>query len=479
MEPSSMLDAARRAGREWARVPVAARLRFVRDARRALARNPTAFAATVARADRQPADTIAMEILPLLDAMRLLERRAVQVLRSRRLGRRDRPIWLAGVTTVIERAPYGAVLVIAPGNYPLFLAGVQAVQALVAGNAVIVKPAPGERACLAALRGAFLLAGLPEALFQLTADSADTAERLVAAGPDKVLLTGSGATGRAVLRACAETLTPAVMELAGNDAAIVLNGADAQHAARAIVRAFTLNASHSCIAPRRLFVERDIAPAFLTALEALLVQVAPMPVDARSRARLMPLLSQAAQAGATWSANINARADALPPLLIRGAPDDAALHASDLFAPVLSLRLVDAWPEAVQLANAQPHGLGASVFGPSAEAGKVAAALDVGTVTIDDALIPTADPRVPFGGRRQSGFGITRGLEGLLDLTQPKVVLRGRLRVVPLGPDAGRIDRECLLAAFVRLQHAGEQRWRALRDLLAALVRRKKRVEPD
>ncbi|MDB5367959.1 MAG: aldehyde dehydrogenase [Rhodospirillales bacterium] len=479
MEPALLLEAARRAQRGWAGVPVAGRLRLVRHARRALARAPVSFASTVARSDRSPAETIAMEVLPLLDAMRFLERRAASVLRPRRPARSDRPVWLWGIDAIVEPAPLGVVLVVAPGNYPLFLAGVQAVQALVAGNAVIVKPAPGERACLAALRGAFLLAGLPDSLFQVTDDSVETAEKLVAAGPDKVLLTGSGATGRAVLRACAETLTPTVMELAGNDAAIVLAGANPARAADALTFAFALNSSQTCIAPRRIFVERAIADAFVPALEQRLAALAPMPVDARTRARLLPLLSQAASGGATWSANIDARAETSPPLLIRNAPDESALHASDLFAPVLSLRVVDAWPEAVQLANAQPHALGASVFGPRAEAAKVAAALDVGVVTINDAVAATADPRIPFGGRRQSGFGVTRGLEGLLELTQPKVVLDNRARFRPHLRRGGRVNEERLLAALVRLLHAGEHRRRSLRELIGALRGRKKPVEPD
>lgn len=479
MEPALLLDAARRAQRDWANVAVAERLRLVRQARRALGRSPAEFAATIARTDRTIADTIAMEVLPLLDAMCFLERRAEAALRPRRAARGDRPLWLQGVSATVTPAPLGAVLVIAPGNYPLFVAGVQAVQALVAGNAVIVKPAPGERACLAALRGAFLLAGMPETLFQLTDDSVSTAERLVAAGPDKILLTGSSATGRNVLRVTAETLTPTIMELSGNDAAIVLGGADVAQAVATIVFAFALNSSHTCIAPRRIFVERGIADQFTAALEENLASLAPMQADARTRARLLPLLSAIAQSGATWNANIDSRSDTMPALLIRNAPDDAALHATDLFAPVLSLRVVDAWPEAVHLANAQPHALGASVFAPRKVAEQVAAALDVGVVTINDAVVPTADPRVPFGGKRQSGFGTTRGIEGLLELTYPKVVITNASRFRPhLKRDPHR-DEEKMLASLVRLLHAGEHRRRSLRALLGAMLQKKKRVEPD
>jgi acyl-CoA reductase-like NAD-dependent aldehyde dehydrogenase len=479
MEPALLLEAARRAQRGWASVPVTERLRLVRHARQALARAPVSFAGTVARTDRSPADTLAMEVLPLLDAMRFLERRAERALRTRHPQASDRPIWLRGVSATIEPAPLGAVLVIAPGNYPLFVAGVQAVQALVAGNAVIVKPAPGERASLAALRGAFLLAGLPDTLFQLTDDTVETAEKLVAAGPDKILLTGSSATGRNVLRAAAENLTPAVMELSGNDVSIVLNGANPARAADAISFAFALNSSHTCIAPRRIFVEHGIAEPFVAALEERLAKLAPMPVDARTRARLLPLLSQAASGGATWSANVDARAETCPPLLIRGAPDDSALHATDLFAPILSLRVVDAWPEATHLANTQPHALGASVFGPRAQAAQVAAALHVGVVTINDAVVATADPRVPFGGKRHSGFGVTRGLEGLLELPYPKVTLDNRARFRPHLKRGGHRDEERILASLVRLLHAGEHRRKSLRALLSALLRKKKLVEPD
>jgi acyl-CoA reductase-like NAD-dependent aldehyde dehydrogenase len=269
------------------------------------------------------------------------------------------------------------------------------------------------------------------------------------------------------------------MELSGNDVAIVLNGANPVRAADSISFAFALNSSHTCIAPRRIFIERGVADAFIAALEERLATLPAMPVDARTRARLLPLLSAAAQGGATWSANVDARAETMLPLLIRGAPDESALHATDMFAPVLSLRVVDAWPDAIHLTNTQPHALGASVFGPRAEATKVAAALDVGVVTINDAVVATADPRVPFGGKRQSGFGVTRGLEGLLELTHPKVVLDNRARFRPHLKRGGTRDEEKILASLVRLLHAGEHRRRSLRALISAVVRKKKLVEPD
>jgi acyl-CoA reductase-like NAD-dependent aldehyde dehydrogenase len=128
----------------WARLEPAERLKFIRRLRDLIAAQSTEVTRVVgAQRRRSAAEILTNEIIPLVDACRFLERDAPRLLRSQQLGRRGRPAWLFGVRAEIWREPLGVVLILAPSNYPLFLAGVQAVQALVAGNAVLVKPAPG------------------------------------------------------------------------------------------------------------------------------------------------------------------------------------------------------------------------------------------------------------------------------------------------------------------------------------------------
>ncbi|MET0252734.1 MAG: aldehyde dehydrogenase family protein, partial [Terrimicrobiaceae bacterium] len=137
--------AAERASQErWAALPVSDRLDFVRRFREVVAEDAEAFADAAARsAGRTVAEKLVSEVLPLVDACRWLERRAERVLSTRLCGRSGRPLWLHGVSFEVQRKPFGTVLVIGPGNDPLFLPAVQALHALTAGNAVLLKPAPG------------------------------------------------------------------------------------------------------------------------------------------------------------------------------------------------------------------------------------------------------------------------------------------------------------------------------------------------
>ena len=197
--------------------------------------------------------------------------RRAWILAPQRLSTHTRPFWLRRVTAETRREPLGVVLIIAPANYPLFLPGVQALQALAAGNAVLWKPAPGGMAAAEALRDVLVGCGLDPALLQLLDESPQAAVDAIAAGVDKVFLTGSAATGTAVLYQLAAHLTPAVMELSGCDAVFVLPGAEVERTVAALAFGLRLNGSATCMAPRRLFLVGDhpgLVPALLDAVQA-------------------------------------------------------------------------------------------------------------------------------------------------------------------------------------------------------------------
>ena len=146
LDLQSVMTAAREAQAQWARLPVRRRLAIIRRLRHSMARQAEALAGTVpfsvpGSLHRNLADTLAAEVLPLADACRFLEREAAAILAPRRLSRRGRPFFMRHVEATVERIPFGLVLILGPANYPLFLPGVQTIQALVAGNAVLWKPA--------------------------------------------------------------------------------------------------------------------------------------------------------------------------------------------------------------------------------------------------------------------------------------------------------------------------------------------------
>ncbi len=421
-ETAGVRGETRRAQERWARTPLRERLHVVRELRYRIAENADALSRMVASAgDRPPAEKLVSEILPLADACRWLERGAARVLAPRFCGKRGRPFWMRGVSFEVLRQPFGIVLVIGPGNYPLFLPAVHTLHALVAGNAVLLKPAPGTREVMLAFARLAINAGLDPALLTVLPDTVEAARMAISGGVDKVIFTGSSENGRDVLMRLAATNTPSVMELSGEDAVIVLADADLDLVARALRFGTNLNSGNTCIAPRRLIVVASAAGEL---------------------AKRLNETRQTPEEGAGHGS--------FP--AIESVPDDLA---------------------AIDLINAAEFGLGASVFSRDvAKARELATRIRTGFVVINDLIVPTADPRMPFGGLRASGFGSTRGDEGLLEMTFPHVIAVRAGRFHPHFDEPGEGDAS-LFAAYIRAAH-GRHRLSAMRGFLRAIIEKAK-----
>lgn len=411
---NEIIAAARVAQRRWAGTTLRQRLAAIAQLRLAIAENPSRLAQLAAEPNDRPlAEKLTSEVIPLLDACRFLERSAARILRPEKFGARGRPLWLRGHSFTLERRPFGVVLVVGPGNYPLFLAGVQLLQALVAGNAVLLKPAEG---CSAPLL--WLVEQLRERclldrdLVQILPEPPATAQEAVRAGVDKVFFTGASENGRDLLALLAERNTPGVFELSGADFVIVRQDADLERAARAIAFGRRLNAGDTCMAPQAVLVHENVRIGLTSRLHQL----------------------------------------GLGDLEVRAFADD---HA------------------ALVLARENQHGLGASVFSADEEAARaLARQLPTGFVTINDLIAPTADPRFPFGGVRASGFGTTRGAEGLREFTYPHVIALRRGRWLPHLEEAKTGD-EKLFSAYIKMAYGrGRERLQSLRAFLQAARQR-------
>ena len=400
---------ARTAQSRWALTPISERLRVVCALRHGIAENADKLAGIAASVSERPiAEKLVSEVLPLADACRWLEKRADRVLATRRCGSRGRPFWMQGVTFEVQRQPFGLVLVIGPANYPLFLPAVHALHALVAGNAVLLKPAPGTRHVALAFAQLARENGLDPSLLTILPESVAAARSAIADGVDKVIFTGSSENGRDVLASLAETNTPSVMELSGQDAVLVFADADLDLVVRALRFGTSLNDGNTCIAPRRLVVVQSVAEDLLARLS-----IARVPI-----------------------------------MLIERVHDEEA---------------------AVHRANDADFALGASIFSRDvARARTLAARIKTGFVLINELIAPTADPRMPFGGVKASGFGTTRGDEGLLEMTFPHVVAARHGRTHPHFDEPASGDAQ-LFSAYIRAAH-GTRRFAALRDLFRALI---------
>ncbi len=474
--------AARMAQVGWSERSLKQRLKIFTTLRQMIAADPRSLALKVNRTN--VAETLAAEVLPLLDACRFLESEATRILAEKHVGNRARPMWLWGTTVVLRPEPIGVVLIIGPSNYPLLLPGIQALQAIAAGNSVLIKPAADCSDVLSLLIQMATSAGLPSDVIQLLPESSEAATIAIQQHIDKVVLTGSATTGQAVSRALADSTTDSVMELSGCDAVFVLDDADPELVSDCLLFGLTLNSSRTCMAPRRVFANDHLASEIMRLLKAKLnaravgwdQRSAGPPLDSNGGPALALLV------GPTLRLSGSQREFCLAAVKIREAlsggaelvfgaltlgnsPElsgvaildqvtpDMSVAQSDIFAPVVSFIRVESEIQALHENAKCPYALSATVFGSPQRCQQFARRIDAGCVVINDMIVPTADPRVPFGGRGLSGHGLTRGEAGLLGMTQLKAIVASRRWFKPHLQSPTPADAD-VLEQLIRLEHA-------------------------
>jgi acyl-CoA reductase-like NAD-dependent aldehyde dehydrogenase len=429
---------ARLAQRGWAGRPVRDRLRPVRAFRHLLVEHADDLLAVVRdELGRPPDEVTAADLLPTAAACRFLEREAARVLAPRRVG--GRPLWLLGCRDAVHRRPHGAVAVIGTWNYPVFLNAVPILHALAAGNAVVWKPSEIAPRTADRLHALLLAAGFPADVIVKLPATREAGPQVAEADVDFVHFTGSDAVGRRLAARLGERLVPSALELSGCDALFVLADADVGLAARAAWYGATLNGGRTCMATRRAVVDRRVYDAFVSALQPLTKSPPSPPIAMGGRS----------------------------PTLILNPPQDAPECREATFAPRLAVLPFDTLDQAIAMHDASPFGLTAAIFtADPVTAATLAARLPVGGVTVNDVIVPTAHPGTPFGGRRASGWGVTQGPEGLLQMTVPQTVTvrAGRFRPHVDAALAGDPAAGDVVRGMLRLTHA-----RRLRDRLGGL----------
>jgi acyl-CoA reductase-like NAD-dependent aldehyde dehydrogenase len=426
---SEVVARCRRQQQAWARATVRQRLRPVRAFRRLVVEEADALCAAAERDIGKPAaETLACELLPLAAACKFLEREAPRLLRPRRVPGRLRPLWLWPESDVVYRRPRGLVGIIGTWNYPLILNGVQILQAATAGNGVLWKPSEVAPATAEILYDLVRRGGFPADLIQLLPPTREAGQQLSEADIDHVVFTGSSATGKRLAETLARRLITSTLELSGCDPMFVLEDADVGLAARAAWFGCTLNRGQTCIAVRRAFVHRSLYPAFLDALRPLAAGATPVRLALSSQVEQAERLVQAALAeGARLLTDAPAEADgdarAFRPTVVVDAMPEMAQCREASFAPLLAVLPFDSLEDAVRKNAVCPYGLGASIFSRNpAAVNQLATSIRAGSLVVNDVIVSTAHPATPFGGEGASGWGVTQGAEGLLDLTVPQAV---------------------------------------------------------
>ena len=335
---------------------------------------------------------------------------------------------------VVEQLPLGPVAAIIPWNFPLFTIAFKLPWALLAGNTVVVKPAPTTP--LTTLRFGELVAPLlPAGVLNFIVDDNDLGDALTShPAIRKVSFTGSTQTGARVMAGASATVKRLTLELGGNDCALVLPDADPEPVADSIFRAAFTNNGQVCLAIKRVYVHRANYDAFVAALatraEASVVgdghqettDLGPVQ-NAKQYQKLLGLLESAARDGRIVAGGtaIDGPGYFLRPTIVADIAEGTEIVDDEQFGPILPVVVYDDLDDAVKRVNNTTFGLGASVWSSDVtRAREVARRIDAGTVWVNK----HADlaPHVPFGGAKLSGVGVEFGQQGLLEFTQRRVI---------------------------------------------------------
>jgi acyl-CoA reductase-like NAD-dependent aldehyde dehydrogenase len=434
---SNFVSRARAAHREWTKVPIrerCANLRYLRD-RIMASRNELAYA-VVRESGKPRVEALFADIFVALDSAEYWSKNAAKALRTRRVSHHSAAAKAKRGYLAYE--PLGVIAIISSWNYPLAIPLSQIIPAIAAGNAVVCKTSDFTPECGARIEKLFSEAGFPKDLVKIAQGGAEVGQALIDASPDKIMFTGSVATGRRVAEACAKKLIPSVLELGGKDAMIVLADANLEVASSAAVWGSYTNCGQVCLSVERLFVEQAAAETFI----ALCVEktkklrlgpgsdpatdVGPL-IRPQHVQRMSDLVRGAGSRGAKILCGGNARPELGPnffePTVITGVDSSMKLFQEETFGPILAIQVVRDAQEAITHANDSPFALAASIWTKDKTRGMaLAAELRAGAVMVNDALSYFGIAEAPHGGCGASGWGRTHGQAGLLEMVQMKYI---------------------------------------------------------
>jgi acyl-CoA reductase-like NAD-dependent aldehyde dehydrogenase len=392
-----------------------------------------------------------LEILLAIVHIDWAARNARKVLRPRRV----RPGLVAiNMAATLEYQPLGVVGVIGPWNYPVFTPMGSIAYALAAGNAVVFKPSELTPAVGEWLVNSFAEVAGEQPVLQLITGAGQTGEFLARSAVNKIAFTGSAATAKKVMAACAENLTPMVAECGGKDAFIVGDDADLDAAADAAAWGALSNAGQTCVGVERVYVADPVYHSFLEKLIEKMSDVrpgddreadyGPMTLPGQVEVVERHIADALARGGrAVVGGLASIRKPFIGPVILTEVPEESRAVSEETFGPTVTVTRVADLDEGVRLANASRYGLGSAVFARNKKAGMAAArSLHSGMTAVNSVISFAGVPSLPFGGSGDSGFGRIHGADGLREFARPKSITRQRMKPMVNLTSFSRTDQD-------------------------------------
>ena len=462
-EVNEAVERSREAFREWKNTSFNTRRDLVMRAREVILSQVDEIAGLISSESGKPVgEAIAMEIAPVLDLMQYFARNTEKLLKPAKIG--IGLYALMGRSSKIVYQPLGVVGIIPAWNYPFSIPLGEAVMAVMAGNTVVIKPSELTPFVGLKIGEIFEKAGFPAGCVQIVTGDGSTGAALVDAAPDKIMFTGSVATGKKIAVAAAKNLTSVVLELGGKDPMIVFADANLELAAGAAVWGAFCNSGQSCSSVERLYVHESVADELTRKIVEKTRQLKQgvgtsedVSIGAMSSERQIQIVEDHVNAfredGAKIEIGGQRTADILvresgpddshadkdvrvplfyEPAVISGATNDMRAMQEETFGPTLPIATFKTEEEAIRLANDSEFGLTASVWTRDRAKGeRVARQIEAGSVCINEVLYTHGIGQTPWGGFKNSGRGRTHGREGLMELVQPQHIHTNHLSLFP------------------------------------------------
>ena len=436
------VENAREAFQKWRKTSFSERKNFVMKAREIILAEMDEIALLISNESGKPvAEAFSMEIAPVLDLMQYFAKNAEKLLKPRKIG--IGIYGLLGRSSKIVYQPLGVVGIIPAWNYPFSIPLGEAVMSLMAGNTVVLKPSELTPLIGLKIGEIFEKAGLPENVVQIVSGAGATGAALVESAPDKIMFTGSVATGKKIAESAAKNLTSVVLELGGKDPMIVFADANLELAADAAVWGAFCNSGQSCSSVERLYVEESAAEKLTNLIVEKVKKLKQgagsdetTDIGAMSSEKQLKIVADHVESFEKEGAKILTGGKSkdlfFEPTVISGANNLMRAMQEETFGPTLPIAIFKTEEEAIRLANDSEFGLTASVWTKNLSKGnRIAERIEAGTVCVNEVLYTHGIGQTPWGGFKNSGNGRTHGIEGLMELVQPQHIHINKVAILP------------------------------------------------